>query len=187
MTDTKQPAWQYLLESGSMVEFRVIDSDVTLSPDKENVAVQVNLVFTSNDEEETDGSETAEWGTFGFIYTLASFSFHDARPRGMSGMDFIEDDMFTEKDLFEALSFRHDGIYFHADYVRGRSMKTSISVSSDGKVKIDTWGRGERALRWLDKLQGKSFAVVISSMPNEGRDEDFERVDEKSGEDDVFN
>jgi hypothetical protein len=163
MTDTTQPAWQYLLESGSMVEFRVIDSDITLSTDKENVAVQINLVFTSDDEEETDGSETAEWGTFGFIYTLASLSFLDARPRGMSGVDFIENDLFTEKDLFEALSFRHDGIHFHADYVRGRSMKTSISVSSAGRVKIDTWGRGERALRWLDKLKGKKTMELINN------------------------
>ena len=39
----------------------------------------------------------------------------------------------------------------------------------------------------LLKPKGKSFAEVLAVMPNVGRDEDFERVENEVGNDDVFN
>ena len=35
--------------------------------------------------------------------------------------------------------------------------------------------------------KGKSFAEALATMPNVGRDEDFERVEDKVGQEDVFN
>ena len=67
--------------------FRVIDSHTELSPDKENVFVRAELVF-EDDDEDTDPEEIVEWAAFGFLFTLAALSFHDARPRGISELDF---------------------------------------------------------------------------------------------------
>ncbi|PLY12822.1 MAG: DNA-binding protein [Sedimenticola sp.] len=39
----------------------------------------------------------------------------------------------------------------------------------------------------LLKPKGKSFAEVLAAIPNVGRDEDFERVEDGIGRDDVFN
>ncbi len=39
----------------------------------------------------------------------------------------------------------------------------------------------------LLKPKGKSFAEVLAAIPDVGRDEDFERVQDEIGRDDVFN
>ncbi len=38
----------------------------------------------------------------------------------------------------------------------------------------------------LLRPRGKSFAEALASMPDIGQDEDFERVDDSTGKDDVF-
>lgn len=38
----------------------------------------------------------------------------------------------------------------------------------------------------LLRPRGKSFAEALASMPDIGTDEDFERVDDSTGKDDVF-
>ena len=38
----------------------------------------------------------------------------------------------------------------------------------------------------LFKPKGKSFAEALAAMPNVGRDEDFERVEDEAGNDHVF-
>ena len=68
---------------------------------------------------------------------------------------------FTLCDFFECLSYRPDGIHLRADYVHGRCMKTDITVRTDGTVSLETWGRGQTALRWLDKLQGKKSISLV--------------------------
>ena len=64
-------------------------------------------------------------------------------------------------DFLEGLSFGKRGLRFRADYIRGRSMKTDITVRSDGTVTLTTWGRGEAALRWLDRLKGKKLMELV--------------------------
>jgi len=160
MDDATKPAWQQLLETGTLVLFRVLDTDTESAPDKENVAVRADLIFTS-DEEDTDPADVAEWGAFGFLYTLASLSFTDARPRGYSENEFLPDDQFTVSDFFECLSYRQDGLHLRADYIHGRCMKTDITVRPDGTATLETWGRGQTALRWLDKLQGKKMIGLV--------------------------
>jgi hypothetical protein len=160
MNQTTPQAGQQLLKTGSLVLFRVIDTQTELSPDKENVYVRADLVF-QGDDEDTDPAEIVEWGAFGFLFTLATLSFHDARPRGFSEGDFLSKDDFTVDDFFECLTFGQNGLHLRADYIRGRCMKTDMTVRPDGTVTVMTWGRGQSALRWLDKLQGKKLIDVV--------------------------
>ena len=102
-----------------------------------------------------------EWAAFGFIFVLAVLSFADARPRGISEVDYSAKDDLTVADFLEGLSFGTRGLHFRADYIRGRSMKTDITVRSDGTVTLTTWGRGEAALRWLDRLKGKKLMELV--------------------------
>ena len=126
------------------MRFRVLDTHTGLSPDKENVFVRADLVFEVDDED-TDPSEIAEWAAFGFLFTLAALSFHDARPRGISERYFQSRDGFTVADFFECLTFGKRGLHLHVDYVRGRSMKTVVTIRPDGSVTLTTWGeRPER-------------------------------------------
>ncbi len=143
--------------------FRVVDTHTELTPDKENVFVRVDLVF-EGDDEEIDPADVVEWGSFGFLFTLAAFSFHDARPRGITKLDFQSGDEFTVADFFKYLTFSEGGLRLVTDYVRGRSMKTNVTIRPDGSVTLMTWGRGQRALRWLDMLRGKEPMTVVSSV-----------------------
>lgn len=150
MSETRKPAAQSLLEIGTLVLFRVVDTHTELGPDKENVFVRADLVF-EGDDADTNPSEIVEWAAFGFLFTLAAFSFHDARPREISERDFQPSDAFTVADFFECLTFGESGLRLHTDYVRGRSMKTDVTICPDGTVTLSTWGRGQSALRWLDQ------------------------------------
>ena len=160
MNDTSTSAAHGLLETGTLVRFRVVDTHTQVSPDKENVFVQADLVFTGDDEE-TDPGEITEWAAFGFLFTLAALSFHDARPRGMSEIDYHPHDEFTVADFFDCLSYKHGELRLVTDYIRGRSMKTDVTIRPDGTVTLTTWGRGQSALRWLDQLQGKKRIAPV--------------------------
>ncbi len=153
MTDTGRQAAFSLLENGAVVEFEVVNTDVQRPELADEVFVRVDLHLG----EIEDGERTAdhEWGSFGFIFALAVLSFADARPRGVSGIDYQEEDEFTVADLLEHLRYERGELRFAADYVRGRCMKTDITVMPDGRVRLETRGRGETALRWLDRLKGK--------------------------------
>ena len=98
------------------------------------------------------------------LVSIAILSFVDARPRGMSDIDFEDEDEFSVKDFFECLHYEYGRIRFHADYIRGRCMKTSISAEKDGMVKIGTVNRGEVASRWVDKLKGKKLMQVVKDQ-----------------------
>ncbi len=162
MGEARKTAAQHLLEIGMIILFRVVDTKTELSPDKENVFVRAELVF-EGDDEDTDSREIVEWGAFGFMFILATLSFHDARPRGISEVDFQPRDEFTVTDFFECLSFGTTGLKLQTDYMRGRSMKTNVTIRPDGTVTLTTWGRGQSALRWLDQLQGKKRIAEVSN------------------------
>ena len=53
------------------------------------------------------------------------------------------------------------GKRLQTDYLRGRSMKTNLTIRPDGTVTLTTWGRGESGLRWLDQLQGKQRIAAV--------------------------
>lgn len=160
MNETPQQAERNLLETGTLVQFRVVDTHTELSPDKENVFVRADLVF-EGDDEDTDPADIVEWGAFGFLFTVASLSFHDARPRGASERDYQANDTFTVTDFLDGLAFGQGEVRLQTDYLRGRSMKTNLTIRPDGTVTLTTWGRGESGLRWLDQLQGKQRIAAV--------------------------
>jgi hypothetical protein len=162
MSDTQKPAERSLLETGTLVEFRVVESHLELGPDPEQFGIRVELMF-EGDDDGADPAEIAEWGAFGFLFALAVLSFHDARPRGASEREFLPHDAFTVADFFECLSFGGGGLHLQADYIRGRRMKTTVTVRPDGTVTLATLGRGRSALRWLDQLQGKRWIAAVPS------------------------
>jgi hypothetical protein len=160
MNETRTSAAHRLLETGTAVLFRVVDTHTELSPDKENVFVRAELIF-EDDDEDTHPEEIVEWAAFGFLFTLAALSFHDARPRGTSEIEYLPNDEFTVADFLDSLSFKYGELRLRTDYVRGRSMKTEVTIRPDGTVTLTTWGRGQSALRWLDQLQGKKRIAPV--------------------------
>jgi hypothetical protein len=165
MIDTGKAAALSLLETGSPVPFRVVDTDTGLSPDKENVFVRADLVL-EGDEDGSDPEEIVEWAAFGFLFALATLSFRDARPRGMSEREFEPEDAFAIADLFDYLSFKRGELHLRTDYIRGRSMKTEVTIRPDGSVTLTTWGRGASVLRWLDQMLGKKrIAPIPTDLP----------------------
>jgi hypothetical protein len=109
--------------------------------------------------------EDVPWAAVPLIYVLSAFSFGDARPRGVSGIDYFEDDEWTLADLATRLHLERGEIVFDADYVRGRMMKTRIVVGSNGRFTIETRNRHEMALRWLDRLRGKKHIQLVAERP----------------------
>ena len=151
-----------LLRTGALALFRVIDTHTELAPDQENIFVRADLIFQGEDDD-TEPADIVEWGAFGFLFTIATLSFHDAKPRGLSAGEFHPTDDFTVDDFFECLTFDRNGLHLRADYIRGRCMKTDVTIRPEGSVTLSTWGRGQSALRWLDTLQGKKLMTVAAS------------------------
>ena len=148
-----------LLETASLVDFKVGEPIIQACTDGENIFLQVDLMLGDDDEEES--ADIAEWASFGLIFALAVLSFADARPRGLSDQDFVDDDEFTVSDMFECLRFVSGELRFSSDYLRGRCMKTDITVRKNGQLTLSTRNRGQAALRWLDRLQGKKMLTLV--------------------------
>jgi hypothetical protein len=159
MNHLDRSAGYQLLEIASLVYFRIGEPIIQACTDGENFSLKVDVVLSANDEEEP--ADVAEWASFGLIFALAVFSFADARPRGASEMDFVDDDEFTLADLFECLRFVNGELQFSSDYLRGRCLKTDITVRKNGQLTLSTRNRGKTALRWLDRLQGKKMLKLI--------------------------
>ena len=94
-------------------------------------------------------------------------SFADARPRGVSDMDFIEADEWSVADMLRHFRYQRGELSFQADYVRGRCVKTDIDVRRDGTFTLQTTNRGEAATRWISRLQGKKHLASVLPAANE--------------------
>ncbi len=160
MMDEEQTAAYKLLEVGTQIRFEVLETAVEPSADRESFSVRAELTLRGDDDEEEPES-VVERGAFGFIFVLAVLSFADARPRGQSAKDYQPRDDFMLSDFFGCLWFEGDRLHLFADYIRGRCMKTDIVVKGNGQCTVKTWGRGQEALRWLDRLQGKELLRVL--------------------------
>ncbi len=108
-----------------------------------------------------DEEDYVEWSAFGLIYALGVLSFANARPRGVSGMDFEEKDDWLVGDMLKHLRFERGELHFYADYIRGRMLKTTVVVRADGTFRLETVNRGQAATRWISKLQGKKLLSVV--------------------------
>lgn len=155
--DTK--AGHKLVETGALINFEVTKQDIQPTVDGENLHIKIDLQMVDENKKPTE--EDVEWGAFGFIFVLAVLSFDAARPRGISDIDFEDKDQFTVADLFDCLEFAGGTLKFYADYIRGRCLKTGITVRKDGSVSIFTTNRGKTLVHWLDILKGKKMLQAV--------------------------
>ena len=143
--------------------FRVATEEVLPAVDESEFGMRVTLQLEDPEDPEEDAQDLVEWGAFGFLFVLALLSFADARPRGFSENEYSEADELRLADFLDGLTFRRGTLHFHADYLRGRRVKTGITVTAQGSVIIETIGRGKAPLRWLDRLKGKGGLRVVAS------------------------
>ena len=157
-TSDDRSAGIHLLEKGTLVDFKVLDVQVLPGTDDAEFGFRIDLRLAGDD----DNSSDVEWGGLGFCFVLAVLSFADARPRGASEIDYEKDDQITLVDFLEGLSFVRGELHFRGDYIRGRRLKTDITVKGDGAITLQTIGRGKAALLWLERLKGKKMMRLIS-------------------------
>ena len=156
--EPEEPIEHELLRNAVVAEVTVTSTDVSpTSTGDRYVRIEGRL----GDDEGTD----VEWAAIGFIYAVGVLSFAAARPRGVSGMHFERDDQWTAADLLRHLRYEHGRLVCETDYVRGRMMKTDVTVSPDGRFVLTTTNRGEAASRWVAQLQGKK---VLRPVPAAG-------------------
>lgn len=147
-----EPIEHELIRTGTAAEFEIVEHLVEPTVGAEDTHVRVKLQMPEDDVESF---------AFGIIFVLGLLSFHDGRPRGASGRWFEDNDTWTAADMLRHLEFPSGRLHFHADYVRGRCVKTSVEISPDGTVLVETINRGEAALRWIDRLKGKSYLKAV--------------------------
>lgn len=154
--DRDVPVEHDLIKDAVAAEIAVLNVDIapTTTGDR-HVRIEGRL----GDEENAH----VEWAAFPLIYALGLLSFADARPRGVSDMDLVEHDEWTAADMLRHLRFERGQLCFDADYVRGRMMKTTLTVRRDGTLTLETWNRGEAATRWIARLQGKKTVALVGA------------------------
>jgi len=160
MTTASRLAEFNLLQTGTLVSFRIVEEEIITGLDKAEFAVRLELIMAGDDE--LDAADVVEWGAFGFMFLLGALSFEGARPRGNSLPDYQEKDEFLVNDFFEGLHYEGGNLHYYGDYIRGRRIKTDIIVRPDGTVRLQTLGRGKAVFRWLARLQGKKPLQVVN-------------------------
>ena len=106
--------------------------------------------------------DDVEDGALALIFAAAVLSFHDAQPRGTSHIDSVERDEWTLDGLCRYLHFSKGTLCLDTDYVRGRMMKTRVTVWPTWVVEIQTTNRHQMASRWVETLKGKKHLRVVS-------------------------
>lgn len=140
-----------LLVRAATQPIRVLTVEVTEKPDFSTQRLRCKILRNDVDD-----------GALALIFAVAAQSFHDARPRGISDIDYVESDEWTLDDLCRHLHFTGGALHLDTDYVRGRMMKTSVTVHPGGIVEIQTINRHEMASRWVGSLQGKKHLRLVS-------------------------
>lgn len=156
MASDDRASGMHLLEQGTLIEFKVIEEEVVPGSNEGEFGVRIRL-HLGMEEDDND----VEWGGLGFMFVLAMLSFADARPRGMSETEYQEKDELAVVDFLTGFTYVNGRLRYYGDYVRGRRMKTSITISPDGSALLETVGRGKAAVRWLDRLKSKKIMQFI--------------------------
>jgi hypothetical protein len=76
-------------------------------------------------------------------------------------MWFEDEDQFNAADMLQYTTFEHGKLHMYVDYLRGRCVKTTVEVGSDGRALIETANRGQAATRWVDRLRGRKFLRAV--------------------------
>lgn len=154
MTDEPRIEYQ-LVQDGTLFEdIEILDTKIEPTVGNEDWAV--TIVFRVEED-------LIESCAFGLVYVLGLLSFHDGRPRGVSGKWFEDDDEFTAADMLRHMRFERGTLKMYVDYLRGRCVKTDVEVSSDGRVTVRTVNRGQAPTRWVDRLKGKKFLRAVEA------------------------
>lgn len=152
MSDPREAALE-LLRSATLASFELVDVEVgDLAPEGSMSAVlQVH-------------EDDLDWSAHALMFAICALSFEDARPAGGSALEYAgDDDELTVGDFATHLRFERGQLAIHLDYLRGRMVKTTMSVSAEGRVEIATVNRGQSLARWLDRLQGRGHVTLLAS------------------------
>ena len=148
-------AGEALLWTGVIVPVRIVDEAVRPGADEGEFALHLTLSFDDEDSPEEDRAEVVEWGAPGFLFAIGVLSFADARPRGLSEIEYVASDDFRVSDLVGGLRFQSDELHLDTDHLRGRRLKTRVAVRPDGTGTLETIGPGKAALRWIARVKGE--------------------------------
>lgn len=140
----ERPLIQEYISQTVTTNFKLVESKLNQVGDIPSQ--QIKLLIDEDD---------VETSAFGIMYSVSLISFLQARPAGVSVIDYQEQDIWSVEDLHRHISFSQGKLNFYADYVRGRLMKTSIEISKDGTVVIETINRADQASQWAEYLLGK--------------------------------
>jgi hypothetical protein len=138
-----RPLIQEYISQAVTTEFKLIESCSNQIADIP--AQQIKLLIDEDD---------VETSAFGIMYSVSLLSFLQGRPAGSSIIDYQEQDVWSVEDFHRHVSFTHGKLQFEADYVRGRPIKTTIEISKDGTVVIETINRADQATQWAEYLLG---------------------------------
>ena len=119
----EKPLIQECISQVITTKFKQVESNS--SQVAEIPSQQIKLLIDEDD---------VETSAFGILYSVGLLSFLQARPAGISAIDYQEQDIWSIEDFLRHISFEHGKLHFYADYVRGRLMKTTIDISKDGSV-----------------------------------------------------
>jgi hypothetical protein len=168
MAHDDEPIEIDLLRSGTCVGIHTLEPSITSCPHADDVCIEgrVHLRVEGRIGEEED--DDVEFAALGLLYTFGALSLRDATPRGNSRFDYRAQDQWTAADLLRHLRFVRGELHFHADYVRGRMMKTTVVVRKDGTLVLETVNRGEAALAWLSQIKGEQPDVASPPVGSGG-------------------
>jgi hypothetical protein len=150
----RSPAAYELLERIATLPIRILSSEALEQPDCSSQRLRCKIL-----------RDDVEDGALALIFALAVLSFHDARPRGNSHIEYVERDEWMLDDLVGHLRFWKGALCLDTDYVRGRMMKTHIRIWPTGIVEIDTNNRHQMATRWVELLKGKKHLRLVDDGP----------------------
>ncbi len=131
---------------------------------KEKVGIPIEIISNEFNEISTNtyhkivfqiNEDEPDIFAIGVLFTLSLMSFTFSAPRGFSEIEFVPDEEWSLGYFVQGLELKRGNLWFSADYVSGRLMKTDIKYESGGKVTIETRNRSRGAERWLTHLQGK--------------------------------
>jgi len=105
MSETRKPAAQSLLETGTLVLFRVVDTHTELSPDKENVFVRADLAF------EDDDDDTCNQGNMNTQFDRITID-----TERMNGRPCIRGIRLTARRVVEAAALYRDRLELKQEY-----------------------------------------------------------------------
>ena len=151
--EREEPIEHELIKTATVAEIGVTSTEASPTSTGDRF---VRIEGRLGDDEESH----VEWAAFGFLYVIGLMSFEAARPRGNSDIDFREKDTWSASDMLRGLRYENGRLSFEADYVRGRMMKTDVTIFPDGRFTLTTTNRGEAASRWVGRLQGKKFLAA---------------------------